>query len=65
MLAISVFQVVVQRVHIDGLGRTKEDLLTYEIADVFRAKNLIDVSVSVSTAMEDTVVLVCLTLEKP
>lgn len=37
------FQVVVQQVHIDGLGRTKEDLLTYEIADVFRAKNLIDV----------------------
>ena len=40
------FQVVVQRVHIDGLGRTKEDLLTYEIAEVFRAKNLIDVSVN-------------------
>uniref|UniRef100_A0A3B4WJN9 SAMM50 sorting and assembly machinery component n=1 Tax=Seriola lalandi dorsalis TaxID=1841481 RepID=A0A3B4WJN9_SERLL len=36
--------VVVQRVHIDGLGRTKEDLLTYEIAEVFRARNLIDVS---------------------
>ncbi|KAL3966729.1 outer membrane protein insertion porin family [Sarotherodon galilaeus] len=35
--------VVVQRVHIDGLGRTKEDLLTYEISDVFQAKNLIDV----------------------
>uniref|UniRef100_A0A8C6LYB3 SAMM50 sorting and assembly machinery component n=1 Tax=Nothobranchius furzeri TaxID=105023 RepID=A0A8C6LYB3_NOTFU len=35
--------VVVQRVHIDGLGRTKEDLLTYEIAEVFRANNLIDV----------------------
>ncbi|XP_026058298.1 sorting and assembly machinery component 50 homolog A [Carassius auratus] len=35
--------VVVQHVHIDGLGRTKEDILTYEIADVFRAKNLIDV----------------------
>uniref|UniRef100_A0A8C5DRL3 Sorting and assembly machinery component 50 homolog A n=1 Tax=Gouania willdenowi TaxID=441366 RepID=A0A8C5DRL3_GOUWI len=35
--------VVVQQVHIDGLGRTKEDLLTYEIADVFRAKSLIDV----------------------
>ncbi|XP_045893755.1 sorting and assembly machinery component 50 homolog A isoform X3 [Micropterus dolomieu] len=35
--------VVVQRVHIDGLGRTKEDLLTYEIAGVFQAKNLIDV----------------------
>lgn len=38
-----VFQVVVQRVHVDGLGKTKEDLLTYEIADVFQAKNLIDV----------------------
>uniref|UniRef100_W5ND31 Sorting and assembly machinery component 50 homolog, like n=1 Tax=Lepisosteus oculatus TaxID=7918 RepID=W5ND31_LEPOC len=35
--------VVVQRVHIDGLGRTKEDLLGYEIADVFGARNLIDV----------------------
>uniref|UniRef100_A0A4W4H1N5 POTRA domain-containing protein n=1 Tax=Electrophorus electricus TaxID=8005 RepID=A0A4W4H1N5_ELEEL len=35
--------VVVQHVHIDGLGRTKEDILTYEIADVFQAKNLIDV----------------------
>ncbi|XP_016118671.1 sorting and assembly machinery component 50 homolog A-like, partial [Sinocyclocheilus grahami] len=34
--------VVVQHVHIDGLGRTKEDILTYEVADVFRAKNLID-----------------------
>ena len=44
MLSVSpLFQVVVQRVHIDGLGRTKEDLLTYEISDVFRAKNLIDV----------------------
>uniref|UniRef100_A0A665X2R2 Sorting and assembly machinery component 50 homolog A n=1 Tax=Echeneis naucrates TaxID=173247 RepID=A0A665X2R2_ECHNA len=35
--------VVVQRVHIDGLGRTNEEFLTYEIADVFRARNLIDV----------------------
>uniref|UniRef100_A0A671PIH6 Sorting and assembly machinery component 50 homolog A n=1 Tax=Sinocyclocheilus anshuiensis TaxID=1608454 RepID=A0A671PIH6_9TELE len=35
--------VVVQHVHIDGLGRTKEDILTYEVADVFRARNLIDV----------------------
>ena len=44
MLSVSpLLQVVVQRVHIDGLGRTKEDLLTYEISDVFRAKNLIDV----------------------
>lgn len=41
----SIVQVVVQHVHIDGLGRTKEDLLTYEIADVFRANNLIDVSI--------------------
>ena len=39
------FQVVVQKVHIDGLGKTKEDCLTYEIAEVFRAKNLIDVSI--------------------
>lgn len=36
-----------QRVHVDGLGRTKEDFLTYEIEDVFRAKNLIDVSMCV------------------
>ncbi|CAL1594833.1 unnamed protein product [Knipowitschia caucasica] len=35
--------VVVQRVHVDGLGRTKEDFLTYEIKEVFRAKSLIDV----------------------
>ncbi|XP_051975860.1 sorting and assembly machinery component 50 homolog A-like [Xyrauchen texanus] len=35
--------VVVQHVHIDGLGRTKEDILSYEIAEVFHAKNLIDV----------------------
>ncbi|KAJ8269555.1 hypothetical protein COCON_G00121620 [Conger conger] len=35
--------VVVQHVHIDGLGRTKEDILGYEIAEVFAAKNLIDV----------------------
>ncbi|XP_053741166.1 sorting and assembly machinery component 50 homolog A-like isoform X2 [Synchiropus splendidus] len=35
--------VVVQRVHIDGLERTKEDMLSYEIADLFRARNLIDV----------------------
>ncbi|KAK6482757.1 sorting and assembly machinery component 50-like protein isoform X2 [Huso huso] len=35
--------VVVQRVHIDGLGRTKDDLLGYEIAEVFTATNLIDV----------------------
>lgn len=36
-------QVVVQHVNIQGLGRTKEDLLGYEISDVFSAKNLIDV----------------------
>lgn len=36
-------QVVVQHVNIQGLGRTKEDLLGYEISDVFHAKNLIDV----------------------
>lgn len=36
-------QVVVQHVNVQGLGRTKEDLLGYEISDVFHAKNLIDV----------------------
>ncbi|XP_014795645.1 PREDICTED: sorting and assembly machinery component 50 homolog [Calidris pugnax] len=35
--------VVVQHVHFDGLGRTKDDIIMYEIADVFKAKNLIDV----------------------
>ncbi|KAM4035653.1 sorting and assembly machinery component 50 homolog [Anomaloglossus baeobatrachus] len=35
--------VVVQRVHFEGLGRTKEDLVMYEISEVFKAKNLIDV----------------------
>lgn len=45
-LMLPVAQVVVQRVHIDGLGRTKEDLLTHEISGVFRAKNLIDVGAS-------------------
>ncbi|XP_062374137.1 sorting and assembly machinery component 50 homolog B [Sardina pilchardus] len=35
--------VVVQHVNIEGLGRTKEDYLGYEIADVFDAKSLIDV----------------------
>uniref|UniRef100_A0A8C6P355 Sorting and assembly machinery component 50 homolog, like n=1 Tax=Nothobranchius furzeri TaxID=105023 RepID=A0A8C6P355_NOTFU len=35
--------VVVQHVNIEGLGRTKEDLLGYEISDVFHAKSLIDV----------------------
>lgn len=41
-----VTQVVVQHVNIQGLGRTKEDLLGYEISDVFHAKNLIDVCIS-------------------
>lgn len=36
-------QVVVQHVNVQGLGRTKEDLLGYEISDVFHAKNLIEV----------------------
>lgn len=36
-------QVVVQHVNIQGLGRTKEDLLGYEISDVFHARNLIEV----------------------
>lgn len=36
-------QVIVQRVHVDGLCRTKDDLLTHEISGIFRAKNLIDV----------------------
>lgn len=36
-----------QHVSIEGLGRTKEDYLGYEIADVFSAKNLIDVSVMI------------------
>ncbi|XP_066525245.1 sorting and assembly machinery component 50 homolog B [Hoplias malabaricus] len=35
--------VVVQHVSIEGLGRTKEDYLGYEISDVFNAKNLVDV----------------------
>lgn len=39
-------QVVVQRVHVDGLSKTKEDLLTHEISGVFRAKNLIEVGTS-------------------
>ncbi|MEE6477570.1 hypothetical protein FKM82_011555 [Ascaphus truei] len=35
--------VVVQRVHFEGLGRTKDDIIMYEIGSVFKAKNLIDV----------------------
>lgn len=37
--------VVVQHVHFDGLGRTKDDVIMYEIGDVFKAKNLIEVSI--------------------
>lgn len=33
---------VVQHVHFDGLGRTKDDIIMYEIGDVFKAKNLIE-----------------------
>ncbi|KAJ6666374.1 hypothetical protein lerEdw1_000647 [Lerista edwardsae] len=36
--------VVVQHVHFDGLGRTKDDIIMYEIGEVFKAKNLIDVN---------------------
>ncbi|XP_069758391.1 sorting and assembly machinery component 50 homolog, partial [Narcine bancroftii] len=36
-------QVIVQHVHIDGISRTKDDFLVHEIADVFKAKNLIEV----------------------
>ena len=39
------FQVVVQHVHFDGLGRTKDDIIMYEIGDVFKAKNLIEASI--------------------
>ncbi|TRY97719.1 hypothetical protein DNTS_006369 [Danionella cerebrum] len=35
--------VVVQHVNIEGLGRTKEDYLGYEISDVFSARNLVEV----------------------
>ena len=37
---------VVQHVHFDGLGRTKDDIIICEIGDVFKAKNLIEVSLS-------------------
>lgn len=40
-----VTQVVVQHVHFDGLGRTKDDIIMYEIGDVFKAKNLIEASI--------------------
>lgn len=35
--------VVVQHVHFDGLGRTKDDIIMCEIGEVFKAKNLIEV----------------------
>uniref|UniRef100_A0A673JWK3 POTRA domain-containing protein n=1 Tax=Sinocyclocheilus rhinocerous TaxID=307959 RepID=A0A673JWK3_9TELE len=35
--------VVVQHVNIEGMGRTKEDYLGYEISDVFTARNLVEV----------------------
>ncbi|ETE73137.1 Sorting and assembly machinery component 50-like protein [Ophiophagus hannah] len=35
--------VVVQHIHFEGLGRTKDDIIMYEIGEVFKAKNLIDV----------------------
>lgn len=57
-LKLFVCQVVVQRVHLDGLGRTKEDLLTYEIADVFQARNLIDVSALESCTNELILIIV-------
>lgn len=37
--------------HFDGLGRTKDDIIMYEISDVFKAKNLIDVSVAVNNRL--------------
>ncbi|KAK2509001.1 hypothetical protein MC885_002379 [Smutsia gigantea] len=36
--------VVVQHVHFDGLGRTKDDIIMCEIGEVFKAKNLIEAS---------------------
>ena len=49
-------QVVVQHVNIQGLGRTKEDLLGYEISDVFHAKNLIDVCINDSTKAQQSMI---------
>lgn len=43
-------QVVVQHVHFDGLGRTKDDIIMCEIRDVFKAKNLIEASVPLCVA---------------
>ncbi|MBZ3878343.1 Sorting and assembly machinery component 50-like protein [Sciurus carolinensis] len=34
---------VVQHVHFNGLGRTRDDVFMYEIGDVFKARNLIEV----------------------
>lgn len=51
-------QVVVQHVNIQGLGRTKEDLLGYEISDVFHAKNLIDVCIADCAGQRGVVVIV-------
>lgn len=45
MMYIFPLQVIVQHVNIQGLGRTKEDLLGYEISEVFHARNLIDVRI--------------------
>ncbi|KAF2985577.1 hypothetical protein EK904_004449 [Melospiza melodia maxima] len=45
--------VVVQHVHFEGLGRTKDDIIMYEICDVFKAKNLIDVDVLIDTCQGD------------
>lgn len=44
---------VVQHVNIQGLGRTKEDLLGYEISDVFQARNLIEVGAAGCDAAAD------------
>lgn len=49
-------QVVVQHVNIQGLGRTKEDLLGYEISDVFHAKNLIDVCIYDCNAQQSMII---------
>lgn len=35
---------MVQHVHVDGLERTKDDIIICEIGEVFKAKNLIEVS---------------------
>ncbi|MBZ3887751.1 Sorting and assembly machinery component 50-like protein [Sciurus carolinensis] len=34
---------IVQHVHFKGLGRTRDDVIMYEIGDVFKARNLIEV----------------------